>query len=341
MLFATQRSSGGPGPFVLATHRNPLGITETNKAVYDPLGNFIPFQAHGDPRPPAGSFSSASMPGLSASQADPDGYGMGCLRDDLPASCYSVFRALNRQGAKKLIISGGTQDPLATLASHGITFVTGRTQVSSGDPNDPLDEFHAIPRDVDALEHVNFAPGSQGGLTRNPQNPVPLSPDQLSAISSQIGALLNDKCAKFINHIVGGRTGKPYDSKKDLLTAFNSIRDGKGGFFFGGTSYGGDQRGSLAAGSAEIRIGNSAHFTDPTRAFSAAFTALHEIIHAVAGNDVQLSRQVQELGIPVLAFGYPNRVMPYPTDTDNKNLAFSSYWGQALKNACDPNGVPK
>jgi hypothetical protein len=35
---------------------------------------------------------------------------------------------------------------------------------------------------------------------------------------------------------------------------------------------------------------------------------------------------------------YPGYTSPYPTDKDNRNLAFSGYWGQALKNACDPKG---
>lgn len=34
----------------------------------------------------------------------------------------------------------------------------------------------------------------------------------------------------------------------------------------------------------------------------------------------------------------PGYTLPYPTDKDNRNLAYSGYWGQALKNACDPKG---
>lgn len=64
LLFATQRSSGSSGPLVMVTHRNPLGVSETGFAVYDPLGNYIPFTPHGNPRPPVGSYSSASMGGL-------------------------------------------------------------------------------------------------------------------------------------------------------------------------------------------------------------------------------------------------------------------------------------
>jgi len=172
----------------------------------------------------------------------------------------------------------------------------------------------------------------------SPQNSErPLTPDQLTGVRNGIAGLLTDTCAKFINQIVSGRTGQPYDAKKDLLTAFDSIKNGKGGFFFGGTRYGGGQSGSLTDGTVKVNI--SGDFE--SRPFSAAFTALHEIIHAIAGSDQPLSKQVSDLGIPVLAYGYPNHIVPYPTDVDNRNLAYSGYWGQALRNACDPNGVPK
>ncbi|MGI8731836.1 MAG: hypothetical protein ACR2LM_00845, partial [Pyrinomonadaceae bacterium] len=171
-----------------------------------------------------------------------------------------------------------------------------------------------------------------------PQNPaVPLTPGQTGAISNQIAGLLTDKCAKFIDQLVSSQTGKPYDSKSALLTDFNSIRDGKGGFFFGGTSHGGDASGSLGSGNGTVRINNMYSFTDSNRAFGAAFVALHEILHIVTGaGDQTLSERVKGLGIAVTA--YPGYTLPYPTDKDNRNLAYSGYWGQALKNACDPKG---
>ncbi|HJT67512.1 MAG TPA: fibronectin type III domain-containing protein [Pyrinomonadaceae bacterium] len=101
LLFATQMASGGPGPYVLLTQRNPVGTSETSKAVYDPLGNYIPFQASGDPRPPAGSFTSASMSGLSASLANPQSYGGGCLVDRLPTDCNLAMRLLANGSAAR------------------------------------------------------------------------------------------------------------------------------------------------------------------------------------------------------------------------------------------------
>ncbi|HEX6285260.1 MAG TPA: hypothetical protein VFZ71_10315, partial [Pyrinomonadaceae bacterium] len=128
-LFATQKSSGAPGAFVEFTHRNPHEVTETNKAVYDPLGNYMPFQASGDPRPPAGSFTSATMRGLSASQANPYSSAVGCLMDGLPATCVSVAKAIGRGEAKKLIIDGRGQNPNVALGNMGwflVEFPTNR-----------------------------------------------------------------------------------------------------------------------------------------------------------------------------------------------------------------------
>lgn len=97
LLFATQRTGGGNS--VLATYRNPLGTTETSKAVYDPLGNYIPFQQFNDPRPPAGSYSSASFGALSGSLANPYGYATGCLVDGTPTNCSLARRLLNNGSA--------------------------------------------------------------------------------------------------------------------------------------------------------------------------------------------------------------------------------------------------
>lgn len=133
LLFATQRVSGTPGPFVLATFRNPLGITESNKVLYDPLGNFIPFQAHGDPRPPAGSFNSASMSGLSSSQANPNSYAVGCIKDGIPTTCNRVMHAIERGQAKELEILGPALTPEMIRLIMSLTAV-GATEVESSEP---------------------------------------------------------------------------------------------------------------------------------------------------------------------------------------------------------------
>jgi hypothetical protein len=165
LLFATQGIDYQGSPYVGWTQRNPLGITETGKGIYDPLGNYIPFQQHDDPRPPAGSYNSSSMSGVAASMtANPFGSDTGCLMDGLPTSCSRIFQAINHNMAQEVIISG-TQNPLAVLASHGVNFQTS-TQHPSPD-RDP--ELYAIDA-VEAVDYVSLGPGGQGGSITNPQN---------------------------------------------------------------------------------------------------------------------------------------------------------------------------
>ena len=117
LLFATQRTTGGPT--VLFTMRNPLGLSETTKAVYDPLGNYIPFQQFADPRPPAGSYNSGSLSSLSASQANPFSSAVGCLMDGLPTTCTRVAQAINSGQGKRLIIDARGMNPNVALATNG------------------------------------------------------------------------------------------------------------------------------------------------------------------------------------------------------------------------------
>ena len=170
-LFATQRSSGAPGPFVLLTRRNPLGITETNKAVYDPLGNYIPFQAYQDPRPPAGSYNSGSMGGLSSSQANPDSLAVGCMMDGMPTTCNRVASAVNTGLAQSLELIGKGNSGFAAAMAAGFIPQVRTQQVTGGFP-DPLDERNAIPRTVDVVDGVHLVgPGGQNGFTQTPTNP--------------------------------------------------------------------------------------------------------------------------------------------------------------------------
>jgi hypothetical protein len=99
LLFASQGIDYQGSPYVGWTQRNPLGITETGKGVYDPLGNYIPFQQHDDPRPPAGSYNSSSMSGLSASMSNPFDYGMGCFMDAVPTNCNRAMAQVNSGSA--------------------------------------------------------------------------------------------------------------------------------------------------------------------------------------------------------------------------------------------------
>jgi len=119
LLFASQ-SINSAGASIQWTIRNPVGTGERNGSIYDPLGNYIPFQHYNDPRPPAGSYNSASMSSLAASQANPDSYGVGCMLDGLPTSCNRVLRANNGE-ASKLILYGPSPD--VALANMGLFLV--------------------------------------------------------------------------------------------------------------------------------------------------------------------------------------------------------------------------
>jgi hypothetical protein len=210
LLFATQRTDG-PGAFVLFTQRNPLGISETTKAVYDPLGNYIPFQASGDPRPPAGSFSSASMGGLSSSQANPFSYAVGCMFDGVPTTCNKVVHAINNGQAKTLQIDG-RQNSNVLLANTGIFLVEYPT-----DNTKPTRPFwrpykpnpkpgNPDPYNVGRDEHT-------WGLAlvsfEDPQDPTqkPLDP-------SQMLQLLTGECVHFLNTILAelGKEHRPYSN---------------------------------------------------------------------------------------------------------------------------------
>lgn len=95
LLFVTQNVSPN-GNWVGWAQRDPVGISETGKGIYDPLGNYIPFQQHNDPRPPAGSYNSSSMGGFYASFAsNPTQLNIGCIRDGIPTDCNKVLHDIN------------------------------------------------------------------------------------------------------------------------------------------------------------------------------------------------------------------------------------------------------
>jgi len=153
LLFATQSMVGGAS--VTWTQRNPLGITETGLGVYDPLGNYVPFQHQQDPRPPAGSYNSSSMSGLAASLGNTSDYGgMGCLMDGLPTSCSRLLRTIQSGLGDKLILSGASRAGLLRL---GIVITDG-----------PLEN------DKRLWGIWVVIPGSQPTTTQNPQStPTP------------------------------------------------------------------------------------------------------------------------------------------------------------------------
>jgi len=278
LLFATQRSSGAPGPFVLTTLRNPLGITETTKAVYDPLGNYIPFQASPDPRPPIGSYNSGSMSGLSAGQANPGGYAVGCVLDSIPTDCNRVIRLLDRLPIKDFSIDGIVTAPWWLLLKAG---VTRKETYKKGERI--------------KVEYV-VAPGMQGGFEQNPQETItekPFSDKDLDAMRAIIVAIATPRCQDFINKLLylAGYWGDDPPVTTNIVDLFDKVRE-QGGFVSqslatnNGPSRGfSSVEGAIGArGGAKVKLSSTSDlYTPRTRLLYHAYNAFAEATH-VAGH---------------------------------------------------------
>lgn len=184
LIFATQRSSGGPGPFVMFTERSPVGLSETSKAVYDPLGNYIPFTPHGDPRPPVGSYNSASMGGLSANTADPDSLGVGCVLDGIPVDCNRAMQTVN---------NGSIHPTEIMIRSGSIVPFLLRLMLDM--------EYRRIQGEMRGTVNYrflkNFLPGAQFSFEPNeeetaPQTPCHIMADVAQAIATDAVRLTNN-----------------------------------------------------------------------------------------------------------------------------------------------------
>jgi hypothetical protein len=124
LLYARQTDLGGAiGQTVGWTQRDPVGVSETGKGIYDPLGNYIPFKQPTDPRPPAGSYNSGSMASVEGNMSDAYNYGLGCMLHGIPTKCSTVMRLLGSEAAGGGVISG-TGNPLVELAGMGLIFTS-------------------------------------------------------------------------------------------------------------------------------------------------------------------------------------------------------------------------
>ena len=199
LLFAKQFMDFGSR--VAWIQRNPLGITETSKGVYDPLGNYIPFQQMADPRPPAGSYNSSSMTGLLGRLSNPNNYGMGCFRDGQPTNCDRVLNDINHGLAQNVIISG-TANPLVTLANNGFipTTTTRTTTLGQIVPNvNP--EFKGISITVQSFYFV-MPPGSQPGSEVNPIEQDPYKVERDAAKKGLDILRSNEVCRNYIRDLI-------------------------------------------------------------------------------------------------------------------------------------------
>ncbi|MCM3870117.1 MAG: hypothetical protein ND895_05400 [Pyrinomonadaceae bacterium] len=148
------------GAYVGWSQRNPLGITETGKGVYDPLGNYIPFQQMNDPRPPPGSYNSASMGGIAGSFANPEASGLGCLLDGMPANCSRAMQSVNNGSAY--------YNGVISRIGNGIVTEIGLTYDQ---------QYVRVGKEWQSATSMRFfrnlVPGGQPGFEPNPQNTSP------------------------------------------------------------------------------------------------------------------------------------------------------------------------
>lgn len=243
LLFAHQTDVGGTvGQIVGWTQRDPVGVSETGKGMYDPLGNFIPFKQPTDPRPPAGSYNSGSMASVEGNMNDAYNYGLGCMLGGIPTRCSTVMRLLGSGAAGGGVISG-TANPMVELAGMGL-ILTSNVYTGAAKFN----YFYGMLYEVDISRVVEgqgitlsaaekedgykplnivvfgltIAPGRQSGTEQNQRTPV--SPEEVKANRDRIESMLkNDKCAAFIHRLleeVKTETGKAYD---DILTTFDKM----------------------------------------------------------------------------------------------------------------------
>jgi YD repeat-containing protein len=229
LLFATQRSSGAPGPLVMMTDRNPLGISETSMAVYDPLGNYIPFKSYGNPIPPPGSYSSASMSGLSSSQANAQSYGVGCVMDGVPTNCKKVMEQLEKGRARKVEVLGPAITSSVTRLMMSLTPVGGKF-VPASVVNAPkaaveLSNGRGFTSSIGAAElwlDYILAPGVQRAFEQNPQNPG-LDPSVSALVST---ALASSDCIEFAQTVLNGVSNKKnpvFAASGSLIDVFNAF----------------------------------------------------------------------------------------------------------------------
>jgi YD repeat-containing protein len=171
LLFATQGIDYQGSPYVGWTQRNPLGITETGKGIYDPLGTYIPFQQHDDPRPPVGSYNSSSMSGIAGSvSANPFGSDTGCLMNGLPTACSSVLRAINNGQADKVTVYGfSTSVELSQFTASYASVTTRPSHYHLGPSHSMYIGYGPPPASQVAVQFV-ITPGFQLGFEPNPQN---------------------------------------------------------------------------------------------------------------------------------------------------------------------------
>jgi hypothetical protein len=333
------------------TFRNPLGITETTRAVYDPLGNYIPFQAPGDPRPPAGSYSSASMSGLSSSQANAESYGVGCVMDGIPTNCKKVMDQLEKGRGKKLEILGPALTSSVTRLMMSLTPV-GAEFVPSSAPNKPIASGessggYGYTISIGSSElwtYYILAPGMQRGFEQNrpttkPQNSTPLPGSEVDRLKSALASVLKDsKCSSFVEALlkqISADTNRKAFSNKigDIFDAVRKQR-GFGKRAMSDTAEGGSTVGN---GDAYINIGNWTFADNPYALASVGRTMIHELLHVGSGTNLDYSHYEMFKAAYAVAQrqeGFTLDRKPGPKDPGGRDIPNAYAFDNILFQAC-------
>ena len=173
------------------------------------------------------------------------------------------------------------------------------------------------------------------------QEKVPLTSEELLTLWRGIDSTVVGKCADFISTIAKITTGKETDALTFLAEGLNRAATTWGVFWNGLAGFNGAGgvstyrlAGSPDYDKAEIRISRQGKDLSDTTFRPGIVGVIHEVIHVAARTDDKaLSEIVRKLGITVIADD-GKTIIDFPKDVDNRNLAFSGFWGQALKNHC-------
>lgn len=170
---------------------------------------------------------------------------------------------------------------------------------------------------------------------------IRLTKEEVEAVRDRVQSEVtnNEICAKFIERLAFATLGKVV-SAKDLLNEGIDRANSTLGIYWSAYPGAGGVATSHKIGTAHANVGEIWYSSKKGAMFPPNVAGLiHEIIHVAArANDIEISRVVKKLGIEV-TLDDGKTVLAFPTDKNNSNLAYSGYWGQALKNHCGPGTI--
>lgn len=149
----------------------------------------------------------------------------------------------------------------------------------------------------------------------------------------------NDICAEFLEKIAEITLGKKVTASELLNEGIDRVKNTLGFHWADYAGAGGVATGHKI-GSPHEKLGEIWLPTNKkdTMAPYVSVGFIPEVVHVAArANDKDLSEAVNALGIEVILDS--GKIMEYPKDENNDKLAFSGYWGQALKNHCGPGTI--